>query len=251
MSATSVHQHNVEIERNREAWSRKPRLRAAYQAFYRAIASRVDRSINGAIVEVGSGIGAIKEVIPDCITTDLFPNPWLDRQENAYRLSFGSHGVSNLILFDVWHHLRFPGTALLEFERVLAPGGRLILFEPAVSWVGRVIYGPCHHEPLGLHQPITWHAPQVFAPGDVDYYAAQASASRVFWWRESNAELSAWRVREVTPIVSFAYLSTGGFSTKERGGSLIQRLTPVLDRVTARWPRIFAARLLIVLEKAH
>jgi len=57
-------------------------------------------------------MGSIKEVIPDCVTTDLFPNPWLDRQENAYHLGFADGSVSNLILFDVWHHLRYPDQPL-------------------------------------------------------------------------------------------------------------------------------------------
>ena len=30
---------------------------------------------------------------------------------------------SNLILFDVWHHLEYPGSAMAEFARVLAPKG--------------------------------------------------------------------------------------------------------------------------------
>ena len=78
-------QHDLEIQGNRQAWQRKPLLRAVYRGFHELIASRMDRSVAGAVVELGSGMGSIKEVIPDCVTTDLFPNPWLDRQENAYR----------------------------------------------------------------------------------------------------------------------------------------------------------------------
>jgi hypothetical protein len=48
-------------------------------------------------------------VIPECVTTDIFPNPWLDRVENAYALNFADASVGNLILFDVFHHLEFPG----------------------------------------------------------------------------------------------------------------------------------------------
>ncbi len=114
----------------------KAALRAVYRNFHELIASRLDRSVPGPIVELGSGMGSIKEVIPECVTTDLFPNPWLDRQENAYQLTFAAGSVSNLILFDVWHHLRYPGTALAEFRRVLAPGGRVIIFDPAISLTG-------------------------------------------------------------------------------------------------------------------
>src|SRR6185312_8847314 len=99
-----IEQHDVEIQRNRRAWDRKPVLRNIYHEFYRQIAARLDPNIPGPVVELGSGMGRIKDIIPHCVTTDLFPNPWLDGQENCYALSFSDGSVSHLILFDVWHH---------------------------------------------------------------------------------------------------------------------------------------------------
>ena len=247
--ALPLEQHNIEIQRNRDAWTRKPRLQEIYREFYRQIATRINPRISGLIVELGSGMGTIKEIIPDCITTDLFPNPWLDRQENAYRLSFADGSVSHLILFDVWHHLRYPGTALHEFQRVLAPGGRLILFEPAASWTGRFVYNFFHHEPVALKERITWDAPTDFSPTDADYYAAQGSATRHFWWGEADTHLGAWSKSEVSPLASFEYFASGGFSGPELGGRWLQRGLRALDRVASLWPRASAARLLVVLVK--
>ena len=242
-----VGQHDVEIQSNRQAWLRKPLLQGVYRRFHELIASRLDRSVPGLIVELGSGMGAIKDVIPDCVTTDLFPNPWLDRRENAYRLSFPDGAVSNLILFDVWHHLRYPATALEEFRRVLAPGGRVIVFDPAISLTGRVVYGLFHHEPVALGLPITWTAPAGFQPDDADYFAAQGSATRIFWRREAPARLAAWTLAEATALPSFEYFATGGFSGPQVPGRGLWRL---LDRSLRPWPNLFAARLLVVLKKA-
>ena len=55
-----IDQHNVEIEQNLRAWQRKPVLQRAYRDFHRRIASHVDPSIPGKIVELGSGIGNIR-----------------------------------------------------------------------------------------------------------------------------------------------------------------------------------------------
>jgi SAM-dependent methyltransferase len=244
-----VVQHDVEIQGNRQAWQRKPLLQAVYRRFHELIASRLDRSVAGFVVELGSGMGSIKDVIPECVTTDIFPNPWLDRQENAYSLSFADRSVSNLILFDVWHHLRYPGTALSEFQRVLAPGGRVIIFDPAISWTGRLIYGLFHHEPIGMGLATTWDAPAGFKPGDADYFAAQGAATRLFWRREDPARLLGWELVEARPLPSFEYFATGGFSGPQMGGAGTFRVWRWLDRSLARWPNLFAARLLVVLQK--
>ncbi|MDP2137329.1 MAG: class I SAM-dependent methyltransferase [Candidatus Didemnitutus sp.] len=242
-------QHNIEIQRNREAWSRKPMLRKIYYDFYRLLAVRLDPHLSGPVVELGSGMGRIKDVIPQCVTTDLFSNPWLDRQENCYQLSLGDNSVSHLILFDVWHHLRYPGTALREFHRVLQPGGRLILFEPAASWVARLVYHFFHHEPVAVRDPITWEAPAGFSAADADYYAAQGSATRLFWWGEGHDRLPGWKIHEVRPITSFDYFASGGFSGPQLGGRFLHGLMRGLDFLAAPFPRLFAARLLVVLEK--
>ncbi len=249
ISALPLEQHNIEIQHNREAWQRKPMLRDVYRDFYRLIASNLNFQIRGSIVELGSGMGHIKEVIPHCITTDLFSNPWLDHQENCYKLSFADSMVSHLILFDVWHHLRYPGTALQEFHRVLAPGGRLILFEPAASWVGRLVYHYFHHEPVAIRDAITWEAPAGFSAADADYFAAQGSATRLFWWNEGRDRLQGWRLHEVRPITSFDYFSSGGFSGPHLGGRFLHSLMRGLDYICSPFPRAFAARLLVVLEK--
>ena len=155
--------------------------------------------------------------------------------------------MSNLILFDVWHHLRYPGTALAEFRRVLAPGGRVIVFDPAISWTGRFIYGLFHHEPVAMGRPLTWDAPSGFNAADADYFAAQGAATRIFWNREGAAHITAWELCEVRPLPSLEYFATGGFSGAQIGST--GTFWRWLDGVLRPWPRMFAARLLVVLKK--
>ena len=244
----SLKQHNLEILENRELWEKKPLLRKVYSEFYREIALRVNLTQPGLTVELGSGMGNIKQHIPRCITTDIFPNPWLDRVENAYHLSFDRGEVGHLILFDVWHHLRYPGTALKEFARVLAPEGRIILFEPAMGLIGRVVFGHFHHEPLGLKDKIEFSAPDGFSGLDPAYYAAQGNASRMFGSAAFKNELRPWRITEIKYFPGLAYIASGGFRGPQLYPEMFWPFLDLIDSALLRFPRL-ASRMLVVLEQ--
>lgn len=245
----TITQHDREIHENAAHWQKKPVLREIYADFYAQITRRIDRGIAGEILEIGSGIGNLKTHLADCVTSDLFANPWLDRTENAYALSCGDSSVSHLVLFDVWHHLEFPGTALREFHRVLRTGGRVILFEPAMGLLGRVVFGLFHHEPLGFGQELRWEAPAGFSAEKAGYFAAQASASRIFGRGEHAGGLAAWNVREIQYYSGLAYLGSGGFRGPQLYPQFMLPCLRGLDRLLAKMPRLFAARMLVVLEK--
>lgn len=244
----TVDQHRVEIEQTRRLWQAKPLLREVYDRFYREILDQIDSRIQGLVVEIGSGMGVVKQRIPSCITTDLFPNPGIDRVESAYKLNFRDGEVGHLILFDVWHHLEFPGEALREFRRVVHPGGRVILLEPAMGVLGRIAFGWFHHEPLGLADALRWNPPAGFDPACHGYYAAQGNAWRVFVRHEDKVQLAAWRVLKTKLLPALGYLASGGF----RGPSLCPRLLfPLVlacDRLLSPMSRVLASRMLVVME---
>jgi SAM-dependent methyltransferase len=249
-----IGQHNREIHVNRRAWDRKPALRRIYHGFYQEIAAVLPPAVKGLTVELGSGMGNIKEVLPACITTDLFPNPWLDRVENAYALSFAAQAVANLILFDVWHHLQYPGAALREFRRVLAPGGVVVLLEPAMGWLGRGAFGAFHHEPLGLGQPIAWDIPENFDPARQTYYAAQGNGwrlARQFMSQPASARpaaLADWEMTRVKYFPALAYLLTGGFSGPQLFPNFARPAIQAVEKLLAPVPALTAARMLVVLR---
>jgi hypothetical protein len=248
MVKPSIDQHLIEILRNREAWERKPALRRAYASLYQLICKELAEE-PGLTVELGSGIGAIKQFIPTCITTDIFPNPWLDRTENAYRLSFDDCSLANLILFDVFHHLEFPGEAVREFERVMTLRGRIILMEPGFGWLGRFIYHQFHHEPLGFGKRIPWRASEGFNRDAPNYYAAQANAWRIFVQREFEADLGNLRLVGLKKLPALSYVGSGGFSGPTLYPSWLFPGLLACDRLLEVSPSIFATRLLVVLEK--
>jgi SAM-dependent methyltransferase len=206
--------HNDEIRKNMESWNRKPVLRAIYDEFYSLITGELTPLAGKKTVEIGSGVGNLKRFLPDCICTDVFDNPWIDRVENAYRLSFRDGEVANLILFDVWHHLEFPVAALQEFYRTLAPGGRLVIFEPCISLLGWIVYGIFHPESVGWFRKINLSR-QAVDPEQLSYYAAQGNAGRFFQQKKYRRHLSGFSVRKIMKIPAIAYVLSGGYSRKQ------------------------------------
>lgn len=241
-----LEQHRREVERNLRAWEAKPLLRAIYAGFYQRIQAALDRSIPGPIVELGSGIGNLKQHIPEAIATDLFPQPWLDQVCDAYALPFAAGGVSNLVLFDVFHHLERPNAFLGEARRVLAPGGRVVLFEPYISWASWPVYGWLHPEPIGWRRPIS---DAEVSPPAAAYYAAQGNATRLFFRAPRPHWLARWEVTEASAFSAFHYLLSGGYSRPACYPAQWLGGLQGLDRFLSRWPALFAARCLVVLRR--
>jgi len=256
--ATALEQHQIEIQRNRAAWEGKALLREIYAGFYERIVGLIDQRIAGAIVEVGSGIGNLRGRLPGAIATDLFPNPWLDLVCDGYELPFGDGSVSHLILFDVFHHLRAPMAFLEEARRALAPGGRVVVFEPYISTMSYPVYGLLHHEPVALNEEIHM-ARSLERPRD--YYAAQGNATRMFFRNRAAANgrrdgkiapgMEGWKMFHAEAFASFAYLLSGGFSKPAMYPAEWLKGIQCIDRTLSRWPGLFGARCLVGLELAE
>lgn len=235
-------QHQIEIQRNREFWENKPLLRSLYAGFYQRILTRIDQTIAGQIVEIGSGIGNLKEQLPQAISTDLFPNPWLDLVCDGYELPFSDNSISHLILFDVFHHLEAPNAFLKEAKRALVPNGRVIIFDPYISLASYPAYGIVHHEPVAMGKEINMRDK---FPSPRDYYAAQGNATRLFFRKAWSNWPNGWNVFHAEAFASFSYLFSGGFSKPALYPESLAEPLGRLDRFFSRWPRLFGARCLV------
>lgn len=241
--------HQDLIEKNHRLWSRKPILHRCYIEFHRLMASYLSRLADGKMVELGAGMGNIHETIPDCLRTDLFPYPWIDQVENAYKLTFTNDSLSDLLMVDVFHHLRYPGTVLSEFHRVLKPGGRVIMMEPGISALGYIVFGPFHPESIGTAKQIQWYAPEDWSPDKIDYYSGQGNATRIFVQKYFASELIGWKIVEVKRIAALAYAASGGYSGPQLYPAFAYPFVKFLEKLMQPFPALFTTRLLVILEK--
>jgi SAM-dependent methyltransferase len=243
-----IAEHQRQIEENLRYWEVKPILREIYRDFHRLLA-RYLSDVPGETVEIGSGIGNIKEVIPHCVRTDIFPNPWNDRQENIYRLSMADSSAANLILFDVFHHLEYPLDALDECRRVLNTGGRLLVFDHAMSAAGFFFSKFIHHERAGFLKSYRLRADEASELDAPRYYADHANARRIFEQRFGELLQPAWHSVAVVRLPAIKWLLSGGYRGPSLLNPLVLSAASLAERALSFAPFIFSLRLLVVLQK--
>lgn len=124
----------------------KKALRLVYQNFYERIFFQLKNIPPGNIIELGSGGGFLKEIIPDLITSDVINGPRIDKIISATKIPFPNKSIAAFIMLNVFHHIKNPKEALEEINRCLKKGGKIVMIEPANSFWSRFIYHHFHHE---------------------------------------------------------------------------------------------------------
>ena len=126
----------------------KTALDALYREMYARYAACVARCPpTGAILELGSGAGFAREVVPHLITSDTLAYAGLDLVLDAQRLPFVTGALRTIVMFNVFHHIPDVGALLAECERVLRPGGRVLIVDEHPGVFGAPILRYVHHEP--------------------------------------------------------------------------------------------------------
>lgn len=232
----------------RAVWDAKPALRAVYSDYYR----RMERWCRpGVVVEIGAGSGNLKDFIPGVVATDIVPAPWLDAVVDAQALPFAPGSVSTLVGTDVLHHVQYPVRLLAEAERVLEPGGRLVLVEPAITPVSRVVFRLGHPEPVDLGaDPLADGRPDATKhPMDSNQALPTLLTTRPHRDR-LRQRVPGLRLVRCEHLSLAAYPLSGGF----RSWSLapVRLLGPLLrleDRLAPVLGRLAGFRLLLVYER--
>jgi len=158
--------------KHRQVWREKKILREVYSDWYRQIIRGLSPVV-GDTIELGAGSGNFKEFKPEVIAADIMQYDWLDMCFDAHDMPFGDKSVANLVLIDVLHHLADPIKFFKEVQRVLKPGGRILLIEPYPSLISLPFYRRFHPEPFDF---------------DLDYFGEQTNTNKDPW--ESNQAMA-------------------------------------------------------------
>ncbi|MFH1293984.1 MAG: class I SAM-dependent methyltransferase [Pseudomonadota bacterium] len=234
------------LAERREIWKSKEVIRRLYYTWYRLIANALRR---GKTLELGGGSGNLKEFLPDAITSDVIFAPWLDAVLDAHGIPFKKSSLENIVLFDVLHHLKAPAVFFREAERVLRPGGRIVLVEPYVSWLSFFVYRFLHQEGMDWWtDPLKMKHPKNNDP----FHGNQAIPTLIFekHLREFKRMFPHLRIILKKKTDSLIYPLSGGFHHPSLCPLFLTKALEYMEDLMQPICRFTAFRLFLVLEKS-
>ena len=231
-----------------EILQRKPFLKNLYLDFYIILkhAIDVDGYANPKIVELGSGSGFIKDIIPSVITSEILDLPSVDMIFSAMAMPFEDRSVDAFIMIDVLHHIPDVRAFFREAGRCLKPGGRLVMIEPGNTVWGRFVYQNFHHETFDPKAGWGFESkgPLSTANGAIPWIVFHRDRAMFL---EQYPDFKIIKTQFHTP---FRYLLSGGFTLRQLMPSWSYGVVKAFERLLTplnRWIGMFET---IVVEKA-
>jgi SAM-dependent methyltransferase len=234
---------------HRDLWTKKGALRELYHDYHRQL---LESCPQGAVLDIGGGTAHIKESNRDVISIDILKFPGIDVVADAHRLPFKEGYLAGIVMLDVLHHLERPIAFLQEASRVLKPGGRLVMIEPAMTTVARPFYDRFHEEPVDMSADP--YAAVAIDPDRDPFDANQAIPTLLFGSAQARETLQravpSLRVRLVDWHSLFAYPMSGGFQKWSLiPGALVKPMLAFERRVPMAVRRHLAFRMMILIER--
>jgi SAM-dependent methyltransferase len=203
----------------------KPFMRKLYADFYNQFKKAAPQPEKKTLVELGSGGGFLKEIIPNVITSDVLDLPNVDKVFSALDMPFNDGSVDAFFMFDVLHHLPEPRAFFTEAMRCLPAGGKIVMIEPANTPWARFIYKNFHHE--NFDPGAGWRLEKA---GPLS--AANGALCWIIFVRDRKVfekefpSLKIITVRNHTPL---RYLLSGGFTLRQLAPAFAYPIVKVVE----------------------
>lgn len=186
-------------------------LKLLYVDWYMEFKKSINNTSKGLIVELGSGGGFLKKIIPNVVTSDILFVSGIDINFSLLAMPFKNNTISNFFMLDVFHHINNPFVFLKELDRCLRVGGRTIMIEPANTLLGRFVWSNFHHENFDPSAGWTLQ-------GDGPLSSANTALAWIVffrdikWLKNNFLKLKINRIKFHTPL---RYLISGGVSVRQ------------------------------------
>ncbi len=201
---------------------------------------------DGVLLEIGTGGGFLKELLPELITSDVIESDNAEMVINAQRLPFEDNSVSVIFAMHVLHHIPDIRAFLDEASRVLAPGGGIICVEPYWGPFASFLFKNFHEEPFDK-KAAAWEFP---SSGPMS--GANQALSYLLLKRDKavfEREYPQFSVMGRRTFNCLAYIASGGYRYKQYAPDALFPLIRFFDVLLSPLMRIFGLHHRFVLVK--
>lgn len=224
---------------------RKKFLKLLYIDWYREFQKSAKNAPKGLMVELGSGGGFLKTIIPKVVTSDILIVSGIDINFSLLAMPFKDNTISNFFMLDVFHHINNPSEFLKELDRCLRLGGKTILIEPANTLWGRFIWSNFHHEDFNPN-----------AEWNLEKSAPLSSANSALPWivffhnaKMLNKNFPKLKINSIRFHTPLRYLISGGLSVKQLLPSFTYNIIKGMEFILSPFNRHIGMFLTIEIEK--
>jgi SAM-dependent methyltransferase len=230
---------------------RKPMLAAVFRECHELMLEIDERTFGdtpGRRIELGAGVAPVSSTFPEVLATDVVEAPGLDAVLDAQDLDLPDASVRALYGQNCFHHFPDPLRFLTEAERVLAPGGGVLLIEPYYGPVASVVFK------------------RLFASEDFDktmpgwrndaigpMQGANQALSYIVFKRDRalfDRELPGLELVETFPLGNYLrYLLSGGLNFRALVPGFTEPLLRALEAALAPARRTLALHYIVVLRQ--
>jgi len=230
---------------------RKPMLAHVFRECHELML-RLDRATFGHTpglrVELGAGVAPVSGTLPDVLATDVVPGPGLDRVLDAQDMDLPDGSVRALYGQNCFHHFPDPQRFLTEAERVVAPGGGVLLIEPYYGPVASVLF-----KRLFASEEFDTTMPGWRTDATGPMQGANQALSYIVFVRDRERferELPGLELVQTFPLGNYVrYLLSGGLNFRQLVPSFSEPALRALELALRPAVRVLALHHMVVLRR--
>jgi SAM-dependent methyltransferase len=207
------------------------------------------------IYEVGCGAGFSKVFIDNknLKLTDVKLQDWVDLEVDALNMPFKDNSVGAILASHMIHHLATPYVFFKEVNRVLEPGGMLIIHDINTSFLMRLMLRVMRHE--GYSYDVDVFSKNTIANRPEDPWSANCAIPELLFEDEDKFEFAFpnFKIIRNRKCEGFIFPLSGGVIAKTFTINLpkfMLKLIAAFDAFSiSLLPKIFANGREVVLQK--
>lgn len=200
--------HPLRSIEHKKILKNKKYLRNLYVEWYNIFKSHIKDE--GTYLELGSGGGFIKEIIPGIITSDINEIPGIDKFFSAAKMPFEDNSLSGIFMIDSFHHFPNVDEFFNEALRTLKKGGKIIMIEPWNTNWSKFVYKKFHHELFDPERDWTFPLKGPLSGSNMALpYIVFKRDIHIF-----KKKYPDFKLIDIVPHTPFTYIISGGFSRK-------------------------------------